>query len=161
VALGIDTANLTEAYQHFKDEAQQLNPEYQPETVKTDGWEATQKVWRSLFPLVLIIECFWHAFIKIRARGKHLKETFHLLSENVTISAHPFSKNNLLFVPAREILDVLVERPSRKQILYVKGHSLSTFVFLIQAKACYVKSFKGLRMMICPTPPCTSLLTFD
>jgi len=83
VALGIDTANLTEAYQHFKEEAQQLNPEYQPETVNTDGWETTQKVWRSLFPLVIIIECFLHAFIKIRERGKHLKETFHLLSEKV------------------------------------------------------------------------------
>ena len=27
VALGIDTPNLTEAYQHFKDEAQQLDPD--------------------------------------------------------------------------------------------------------------------------------------
>ncbi len=50
VALGIDTPNLTAAYQHFKDEARQLDPEYQPETVNIDGWEATQKAWRSLFP---------------------------------------------------------------------------------------------------------------
>ena len=83
VALGSDTPNLTEAYQHFKDEALQLNPEYQPETVNTDGWEATQKAWRSLFPLMIILECFLHAFIKVRERGKHLKEIFRQLSQKV------------------------------------------------------------------------------
>jgi hypothetical protein len=83
VALGIDTPNLTAAYQHFKDEALQLNPQYQPETVKTDGWDATQKAWRSLFPLVILIECFLHAFIKIRERGKHLKDAFRQLSQKV------------------------------------------------------------------------------
>lgn len=83
VALGTDTPHLTEAYQHFKEEALQLNPEYQPETVNTDGWEATQKAWRSLFPLVILIECFLHAFIKIRERGKHLKDAFRQLSQKV------------------------------------------------------------------------------
>ena len=83
VALGVDTANLTEAYQHFKDEALQLNPDYKPETVNTDGWGATQKAWLSLFPLVVIIECFLHAFIKIRDRGKHMKDAFCQLSQKV------------------------------------------------------------------------------
>jgi hypothetical protein len=36
-----------------------------------------------LFPLVLILECFLHAFIKIRERGKHLQETFRQLSQKV------------------------------------------------------------------------------
>jgi hypothetical protein len=93
VALGIDTPNLTEAYQHFKDEARQLDPEYQPETVNTDGWEATQKAWRSLFPLIIIIECFLHAFIKIRERGKYLKETFHQLSQKVWELYHALDAN--------------------------------------------------------------------
>lgn len=83
VALGIDTPNLEEAYQHFKDEALQLNPDYQPETVNTDGWEATQKAWRNLFPWIVLIECFLHAFIKIRERGKHLKDIFRQLSQKV------------------------------------------------------------------------------
>ena len=83
VALGIDTPNLTTAYQHFKNEALLLNPAYQPETVNTDGWEATQKAWRNLFPLIILIECFLHAFIKIRERGKHLKDTFQQLSQMV------------------------------------------------------------------------------
>jgi hypothetical protein len=83
VALGVDTANLEKAYQCFKDEALQLNPNYQPETVNTDGWEATQKAWRNLFPLIVIMECFLHAFIKIRDRAKHLKDTFRHLSQKV------------------------------------------------------------------------------
>ena len=83
VALGADTVNLTEAYQHFKDEAQALNPDYAPETVNTDGWGATQKAWLSLFPMIIIIECFLHAYIKIRERAHHLKEVFNQLSQRV------------------------------------------------------------------------------
>jgi len=83
VALGAATESLTEAYQHFKDEAQALKAEYAPETVNTDGWSATQRAWLNLFPLVILIECFLHAFIKIRERGKHLTEIFTQLSQPV------------------------------------------------------------------------------
>jgi hypothetical protein len=93
VSLGIDTPNLTEAYQHFKDEALQLAPQYQPETVNTDGWEATQKAWRSLFPLIILIECFLHAFIKIRERGKHLKDVFNQLAQKVWNVYHAMDAN--------------------------------------------------------------------
>jgi len=83
VALGADTENLTEAYQHFKEEAQALKPDYAPETVNTDGWNATQRAWLNIFPMIIIIECFLHAFLKIRERAKHLKETFQQLSQQV------------------------------------------------------------------------------
>lgn len=83
VALSADTENLTEAYQHFKDEAQELKPDYVPETVNTDGWGATQRAWLDLFPMIIIIECFLHAFLKIRERGKHLKELFQQISQRV------------------------------------------------------------------------------
>jgi hypothetical protein len=83
VALGVDTPNLTEAYQHFKDEAHAVKPDYAPETVNTDGWGATQKAWLSLFPLIIIIECFLHAYIKIRERAHHLKDVFNQLSQRV------------------------------------------------------------------------------
>jgi hypothetical protein len=83
VALSADEDNLTEAYQHFKEEAQTLKADYAPETVNTDGWSATQRAWLNLFPLIILIECFLHAFIKIRERGKHLKELFHQLSQQV------------------------------------------------------------------------------
>jgi hypothetical protein len=83
VALGADTTSLTEAYQGFKDEAQALKPEYAPETVNTDGWNATQAAWVKLFPMIIVLECFLHAFLKIRQRAKHLKEIFSQLSQQV------------------------------------------------------------------------------
>ena len=67
ISLSADTEGLTEAYGHFKREAQHLKPGYQPETVNTDGWSPTQNAWRALFPAVIIIECFLHAFLKIRS----------------------------------------------------------------------------------------------
>lgn len=83
VALSADEENLTEAYQHFKEEAQTVKADYAPETINTDGWSATQRAWLNLFPLVVRIECFLHAFLKIRERGKHLKELFRQLSQQV------------------------------------------------------------------------------
>jgi len=68
VALQADEPALTEAYGRFQTEAQRLNPEYQPKTVNTDGWQATKNAWRALFPLIVIIECFLHAFLNIRKR---------------------------------------------------------------------------------------------
>ena len=103
VALGADTHQLTEAYQRFKDEALQLNPDYKPETVNTDGWGATQKAWLSLFPLIVLIECFLHAFIKIRSRAKHLKDTFHLLSQKVWEVYHAVDAASFR-VQAKELL---------------------------------------------------------
>ena len=66
VALNADEIALTEAYGQFKTEAHHLKPEYEPQTVNTDGWTATQKAWCALFMTITIIECFLHAFLKIR-----------------------------------------------------------------------------------------------
>lgn len=71
LALGADEAALSEAYGQFKQEAQRLNPAYAPQTVNTDGWLATQKAWCRLFVSIVIIECFLHAFLKIRNCCKH------------------------------------------------------------------------------------------
>jgi len=68
VALKADEMALTEAYGQFKQEAHHLEPDYEPQTVNTDGWMATQKAWRALFTTIIIIECFLHAFLKIRNR---------------------------------------------------------------------------------------------
>lgn len=65
---------MIEAYGHFKDEACRLKPDYQPQTVNTDGWSATQNAWQALFPLVIIIQCFLHAFITIRSCCKRLAD---------------------------------------------------------------------------------------
>jgi len=70
LTLKADEATLTEGYRSFQAEAVAFNPDYQPKTVNTDGWGATQKAWLALFPIITIIECFLHAFISIRSRCK-------------------------------------------------------------------------------------------
>lgn len=78
-----DGEGLTAAYQVFKEEAQQLVPDYQPNTVNTDGWAATSKAWQTLFPTVTVVLCFLHAFIKIRSRCKRLGEYYDQIKEQV------------------------------------------------------------------------------
>jgi hypothetical protein len=81
---GADEASLKEAYGVFQKEALTLKADYQPETVNTDGWWATQKAWRSLFRHIFIIECFLHAFLKIRDRAtKKLKAVFEQAADKV------------------------------------------------------------------------------
>lgn len=62
--------SLTDAYSVYKEEAQCLNPDYTPETVNNDGWPATRKAWKNIFPNIFLIACFLHVFIKIRDRAK-------------------------------------------------------------------------------------------
>jgi hypothetical protein len=80
--------DLTAAYGVFRDEARRLDPEYRPRTVNTDGWPATQAAWRALFKGVTLILCFLHAYLKIRDRAAHLKETFAELSRRVWEAYH-------------------------------------------------------------------------
>jgi hypothetical protein len=63
-----DDEHLTEAYGTFAAEARQVKPQYAPQTVNTDGWKSTQNAWQALFPLVTVILCFLHGFLKIRDR---------------------------------------------------------------------------------------------
>jgi len=65
LTLGVGKEDLIQAYGHFKTEAQNLSPDYEPETVNLDGWNATQSAWRALFTKITIILCFLHSFIKI------------------------------------------------------------------------------------------------
>ena len=83
VSTTADAAGLTAAYAVFKEEAKAIQPEYQPETVNTDGWAAASKAWRTLFPSVVIILCFLHAFIKIRSRCKRLGNYYEQIKQQV------------------------------------------------------------------------------
>ncbi len=81
---GAGTNDLTVAYQEFADEAKNVDPDYKPETVNTDGWDATQKAWLKLFPGIKIILCFLHAFLSIKRRcGKKLKKLYFEIGERV------------------------------------------------------------------------------
>jgi hypothetical protein len=75
LALQADEPALTAAYGQFKQEAQRCQADYAPQTVNTDGWRATRKAWSTLFSSIVIIDCFLHAFLKIRDRCKHQYKT--------------------------------------------------------------------------------------
>ena len=67
---------MTQAYGVFKDEAQTLSPYYSPLTATTDGWAATKNALMTLFPTMVLIQCFLHLYIKLRDRSKR-KSTNH------------------------------------------------------------------------------------
>jgi hypothetical protein len=69
-----DDAHLREAYGVFAAEARDVEPEYAPETVNTDGWAATRNAFGSLFPTIAVILCFLHGFLKIRDRCRKARE---------------------------------------------------------------------------------------
>lgn len=91
VALQADEKDLTRAYQQFKMEAQNVKLNYQPGTVNTDGWWATQSAWRNLFVNVVVIACFLHAFIKIRDRCKRMQAHFSDICRQVWDTYHAAS----------------------------------------------------------------------
>ena len=61
--------DLTPAYGVFATEARDVDPTYEPESVNTDGWPATQGAWKALFADIPVILCFLHAFLKVRDRA--------------------------------------------------------------------------------------------
>ncbi len=69
-----DEAHLTEAYGVFAQEARILDADYSPKTVNNDGWWPTQNAFVALFSTVVPILCFLHGFLKIRARGRKLRQ---------------------------------------------------------------------------------------
>ena len=68
VAPSASQVDWEKAYGVFASEARAVDAEYAPETVNTDGWQATQGAWQALFTQITVILCFLHAFLKIRDR---------------------------------------------------------------------------------------------
>jgi hypothetical protein len=66
ISPGAGEEGLTAAYRQFQCEAQQVQPDYQPATVNTDGWQATMKAWKTLFPQICVIQCFLHAVLSLK-----------------------------------------------------------------------------------------------
>ncbi len=88
LAESASTKDLTKAYAEFKEEAQNLQPGYEPETVCTDGWEPTQNAWKVLFPSIIVILCYLHSFLKIRDRCRRCKDVYELVKEKVWHTYH-------------------------------------------------------------------------
>jgi hypothetical protein len=80
--------DLKAAYGVFKAEARDIAPKYSPRTVNTDGWKPTQAAWKALFRRVIILQCFLHAWLKVRDRAKHLKEVFTEVSRRAWEAYH-------------------------------------------------------------------------
>src|SRR5512135_540392 len=82
------TDDLKAAYAVFKAEARDVAPQYAPKTLNTDGWKPTQAAWKALFRRVIILQCFLHAWLKVRDRAKHLKGVFTEVSRRVWEAYH-------------------------------------------------------------------------
>ncbi len=85
--------DLQAAYATFKQEADNVQPGYQPQTVSVDGWAATRQAWLVLFPLVVLLRCFLHGWLNIRSRGK-LSAAFAALSEKVWDAYHALNRRS-------------------------------------------------------------------
>jgi hypothetical protein len=77
-----DEAGLTEAYGVFQKEARDIEADYSPQTVNTDGWKATQLAWAALFPLAVLLRCYLHGWLNIRDGCKKHPQ-FQTLSEKL------------------------------------------------------------------------------
>jgi hypothetical protein len=82
------TDDLKDAYGVFRREARDVSADYAPETVNTDGWKGTKAAWKLLFERVVILQCFLHAWLKVRERAKHLKDEFPEISRRVWEAYH-------------------------------------------------------------------------
>jgi hypothetical protein len=69
-----DDAHLQESYGVFAAEARDVDPEYAPRTVNTDGWPSTRNAFQALFPLITVVLCYLHGFLKIRERCRKARE---------------------------------------------------------------------------------------
>lgn len=78
-----DGEALKEAYGEFQQEALEVNPDYQPKSVNTDGWEGTQKAWKALFPSISLILCFLHTVLGIQRRCRRVGEVFDTVTDKL------------------------------------------------------------------------------
>lgn len=93
--------DLQKAYGVFKAEALEMEPEYFPRTVNTDGWNGTIGAWATLFAGVTLIRCFLHAWLRIRDRAKNLKETFFEIGKRVW---------EVFYSPTRRVMSQRIRR---------------------------------------------------
>jgi hypothetical protein len=75
--------SLHKAYGEFATEAIALNPHYCPQTVNTDGWDATQQAWRRLFPGVTLVLCFLHSILGIQQRCRRNHALFKTITDKL------------------------------------------------------------------------------
>lgn len=109
IAASADAAALGNAYGEFRQEAQQLNPDYHPESVNTDGWEGTQNAWTQLFPGITLILCFLHTVFGIQQRCRRGDTVFQTVTQKLWNLYH--SLNRRQFAQRLRRLDEWAKNP--------------------------------------------------
>ena len=89
---GAGYEELTAGYGVFQEEVTHHIPDYQPETVTLDGWEATRQAWETCFPGITWILCFLHEVIKVRNLCRSKSELWTQLREKLWHIYHGESK---------------------------------------------------------------------
>jgi hypothetical protein len=116
-----DQDAMEQSYGIFKQEILDVDPNYQPVTVTTDGWLATRFSWQKLFTTVHLILCFLHSFLKIRDKCR-LQICYREISSVVweaykTKSADDFQeKIHRLYIDAKFWLDSKVAIASIRKL---------------------------------------------
>jgi hypothetical protein len=72
---------LEAAYCEYMAEAWQINPDYYPESVNTDGWQATKNAWKAFSDGITLILCFLHCALKIQNLSKKLVQQKELMTK--------------------------------------------------------------------------------
>lgn len=72
---------LLEAYSEFIEESRQLIPDYYPESVNTDGWQATKNAWKSFSLATVLVLCFLHSALKIQKFSKKIPYQRELMNK--------------------------------------------------------------------------------
>jgi hypothetical protein len=70
VCPGAGAKDLTKGYSVFADEARNLDPAYESNSICVDGWESTWIAFKGLFENATLVLCFLHGYISIRDRCK-------------------------------------------------------------------------------------------
>lgn len=83
LCLQSDTDSLKAGYGEFKTEAAAAFPQYQPQSVNLDGWEATIGAWQWLFPTIVIMRCFLHVVLGIQQRCRSQSDLFSQLTQRL------------------------------------------------------------------------------
>jgi hypothetical protein len=120
VSVGAGEDELTEAYRQFEREAHQVHPDYQPETVNCDGWQATMNTWRTLFPSICLIQCFLHAILSIKnVSTRKTKALYDLIVEKAWMVYGAETKRcfSQRLRRLREWGDTLKESPLKTKLL--------------------------------------------
>lgn len=78
-----DEPGLTQAYGVCAEECRKVKEDYQPQTGNTDGWAATQKAIKTLYPKIQLILCFLHKWLSVARTIKKKSQEYWDVGEQV------------------------------------------------------------------------------